>query len=360
MKKFNFSAGPSTIYEEVMKQTQEEFLNYKGTGYSLIESSHRGQAYMEVHNNTIALVKELLELGDDFEVLLLGGGATLQAAVIAYNFLGEGKFAQYFKTGVWGNAAITSAEKVGKVKIIYDGTESNFTTLPKEEDIVINKDSAYIHLTSNETIGGVQWKQYPDTGDVPLIGDMCSDIFSRVFDAHKFSMIYASAQKNLGPAGVTLLIIRKDFLKTANTDLPPYLSYTLQAEKNSMINTPPVLPIWMVGKVLEHIKSLGGVSAVEALNEEKAKLLYDCIDASDGFYLSPVDKTYRSLMNVVFNLKNTDLENKFIASATENGLDSLKGHRSTGGCRASMYNAMSKEGVLALVDFMKTFQNKHA
>ena len=187
--------------------------------------------YDEVHNNTIALVKELLGLGDAFEVLLLGGGATLHAATIAYNFLPKGQFAQYFKTGAWGTAAIKSAKKVGDVDIIYDGTEHNFTTLPKIEDLNIKKESAYLHLTSNETIGGIQWKEYPDTGDMPLIGDMCSDIASRVFDASKFSLIYASAQKNLGPAGVTIVIIRKDFLETANTDLPDYLSYKLQVEK---------------------------------------------------------------------------------------------------------------------------------
>lgn len=359
-KIYNFSAGPATIYQEVLSEIQKELLDYKGMGYSLVEASHRGKVYSDIHAQAAKDMKDLLGLGDDYEVLFLGGGATLQFAMLAYNFLSSDKVAHYIHTGSWAKAAIRSAKKIGKVEILYDGSEHNFTTLP-DASLSMPKESAYVHLTSNETIGGIQWKEFPSTGDVPLVADMSSDILSRQFDAKKFSLIYAGAQKNLGPAGATVVIIKKAFLEAAQEpdSLPDYLSYKLQAEKNSMLNTPPVFPIWVLGSVLKHIKSLGGVAAVEKKNDEKASILYEYIDTSDGFYSSPVDAKYRSYMNVVFRLPSEELDATFVAEAKSKGLEGLKGHRSVGGCRASIYNAMTKKGVLALVDFMKDFRKRN-
>lgn len=376
---YNFSAGPATVYKEALSEVQESFLDFMHhgahIGYSLVESSHRSAIYDELHNNAINILKTLLGLDDTYTVLLLAGGASLQFAMLPYNFLlssSKPTLASYYKTGAWANTAIRNANTVltshqnntdlqnAEIDIVYDGSPHNFTTLPDTKEISFNEHSTYVHLTSNETIEGIQWKTFPDTGTIPLVADMSSDILSRRISTKQFSLMYAGAQKNIGIAGVTVVIIKNEFLNSAYTQLPDYLSYQVHANKNSLFNTPPVFSIWVLERVLNHIQSLGGVSAVEALNTQKADTLYDFIDQSNGFYYSPVqDKAVRSCMNVVFKIHDESLEPIFIKQATQEGLVGLKGHRSVGGLRASIYNAMSLEGVQALCSFMNMFASQH-
>ena len=357
-RKYNFSAGPSTLPLPVLEEAAGEFREYAGTGMSLIEMSHRGPEYTEVHNEAMALVKELLGLPDHYNVLFLQGGATLQFSMLPLNLLKGGKSCDFTLTGAWAKKAYADAAKVGDVHVVFDGKDDNYASLPDPASLQVDPNAAYLHMTSNETIGGIEWHDWPETGGVPIACDMSSDIMSRAFPVDKFGFIYAGAQKNLGPAGMGLVIIREDVLEQCAQDLPAYLSYGIHAEKDSLYNTPPVFAIYMVGKVLTWVKANGGISGMETLADERASMVYNTIDTSGGFYSSPVATGSRSKMNVVWRLPSEELEQQFLAQAKEQGMVGLKGHRSVGGCRASMYNAMPVVGAQALADLMKDFAQK--
>jgi len=357
---FNFNAGPSTLALAVLEKAQQEFVDYQGKGMSILEMSHRSPEYSEVHEQAISLVKELLELPENYTVLYLGGGATLQFSMIPLNLLTKNTSCDFTLTGTWAKKALADAEKVGHVNVVFDGSENNFTRLPDPAELQLDRQSAYLHLTSNETIEGLQWQTWPDAGNVPIVCDMSSDIMSRRLPIEKFGLIYAGAQKNLGPAGVTLVIIRDDVLDACATDLTAYLSYHIHVKKNSMYNTPPVFAIYIIKLVLEGLKQMGGILAAEKLCEQRSSLLYSTINQSAEFYRCPVPGFCRSKMNVVFRLPSEDLEKTFIAEAAQQGMGGLKGHRSVGGCRASIYNSMPIEGVKALTDFMQDFAARHA
>ncbi len=359
-RKFNFNAGPSTLPLAVLEQIREEIVDYHSMGLSLIEASHRSSEYDEIHNGTISLVRELLNVPDNYKVLFLGGGATLQFSMIPLNFLQTGKSCDFTLTGSWAKKAYNDSKKTGGVNVLFDGESSKFTTLPVASQLEVDPDAAYVHITSNETIQGIQWKDWPDTGSVPLIADMSSDIMSRALPVEKFGMIYAGAQKNLGPAGVALVIIREDLLETASVNLPAYLSYKTHADANSLYNTPPVFPIYCINLVLNWIKKNGGMDAVEERTSVKASLIYNAIEESGGFYKSPVSENCRSTMNVVFTLPSPELDKKFIAEAAQENMTGIKGHRSVGGCRASIYNAMPVEGAKTMAEFMKNFAGKNS
>ncbi len=352
---YNFYAGPAILPFEVMKEIQDELLNFKNTGLSIMEISHRSKEFDEVVDETISLVKELLNIPEDYSVLFIQGGASFQFAMIPLNFL-NGKKADYINTGSWATKAIKEAKKLGEVNIAATSEDKNFNYIP--EKFNFSNDAEYIHITANETINGTQFKNFPDTNGKPLIADMSSEIMSRVIDVSKFSLIYAGAQKNISIAGVTLVILKNSMLEKANNDLPTMLKYSTFVEKKSMFNTPPVFAIYVMNKVLKWLKNQGGVSKIEKINNEKAKILYNVIDSYD-LYIGTAEKNSRSNMNVTFRLKNEELEKKFIDEATKNGFIGVKGHRSVGGCRASIYNAMSLEGVKALAEFMKDFANKN-
>jgi len=356
---YNFSAGPATLPLPVLERARDEIVDYEGTGMSLVESSHRGKAYDQVHYEAMGLFKELLGLPDDYKVLFLGGGATLQFSMIPLNLMAEGGSCDFTLTGAWAKKAYGDAKKVGNVNLVFDGTEEKFTRMPSPSELNLDPNAAYFHLTSNETIAGIQWKDWPDTGAVPMVCDMSSDIMSRPVPASRFGLIYAGAQKNLGPSGLAVVIIREDLIDRTPRDLTAYLSYKTHADKDSLYNTPPVFPIWMVKMVLEWVKDLGGLPAMETLATKRSGLLYDCMADSGGYYRCPVDEATRSTMNVVWRLPDEDLEKKFIAEALQAGFSGLKGHRSVGGCRASIYNAMPVEGITGLVHFMKEFQRNN-
>ncbi len=358
-RKYNFYAGPSTLPLEVLEIVQREFVDFEGQGVSMIETSHRSSMYDHVHNRAVELFKEIFAIPENYSILFLGGGATLQFSMVPLNFLGPDQTCDFTLSGSWAKKAYNDAKKVGKVRVIFDGAETNYSTLPKASSLETDPNAAYLHLTSNETIGGIQWKEWPHTGSVPLICDMSSDLLSRAVPVEKFALIYGGAQKNLGPAGVTVAIIRDDMLERCPETLTAYLDYRTHAEKNSLYNTPPVFAIWVIQLVLERMKRLGGMKAMEEHNAAKAAEVYKAIDTSGGFYRCPVDKDVRSLMNLVFRLPSEDLEKRFINQATEEGFLGLKGHRSVGGCRASLYNAMPLEGARALGEFMNEFARKN-
>ncbi len=355
----NFYAGPSVLPVDVLEKIAAEMVDYQGTGLSLMETSHRSPIYDEVHNTAVSLLKELFAIPDNYYVLFLGGGATMQFGMIPMNFLSKDQSCDFTLTGTWSKKAWADAQKFGRVNAIFDGAESDYTSLTDAASLPVNPNAAYLHMTSNETINGIQWQDWPETGDVPLICDMSSDILSRPVPIEKFGLIYAGAQKNLGPSGVTVVIIRDDMLARCPDSLPVYLNYKTHALKNSLYNTPPVFPIYAMKLVLERMKELGGLPAMTAHNQKKAALLYDTIDESGGFYRSPVDPAYRSEMNVVFRLPGEALEAAFLAEAAERRMVGLKGHRSVGGCRASIYNSMTYDGVKTLTDFMKDFLQRY-
>jgi len=358
-RKLNFYAGPAVLPVEVLEKIQADMVDYQGMGISLVETSHRSKEYDEVHSQAVALVKELFQVPDNYSILFLGGGATLQFSMIPLNFLTGGKSCDFTVTGSWAKKALADAEKVGTVNVIFDGSDSGYTTLPDPAALKGDPGAAYMHLTSNETIGGIQWQSWPETGSVPLIADMSSDILSRPVPVEKFGLIYAGAQKNLGPAGTTLVIIRDDLVERCPDTLTAYLNYKTHAEKDSLYNTPPVFSIYAMKLVLEGLKEAGGIPGAVERNEKKAGMLYQVIDESGGFYNCPVDEKYRSKMNVVFRLSSEDLEKEFIAESAAAGMVGLKGHRSVGGCRASIYNSMTVEGVETLAGFMKDFAGKN-
>jgi phosphoserine aminotransferase len=357
-RKYNFFAGPSVLPIEVLDTLEKEIKDYKGNGQSMIETSHRGAMFSEMYAEAQSLFRELLGISDDYDVYFLGGGATLQFTMIPMNFLRPGTVADYIKSGAWANKAGQDAEKIGKVNYYFDGTDSNFTTLPDPKTVKPSENSSYLYLCSNETIGGIEWQDFPETGDTPLIADMSSDILSRPVDVNKFSMIYGGVQKNLGPAGATFIIMKKDMLERQNSNLTNYLNYAKHSKGNGLFNTPPVFSIWGVKLVLEWVKKNGGAQGMLDRATEKSNIIYDVLDSS-SFYTSPVDPKYRSKMNIVFRAPNEELEKKFIEEATKEGMLGLKGHRSVGGLRASVYNACPKADVEVLAQFMKEFERKN-
>ncbi len=353
----NFSAGPATLPLSVLQTIQEDMLDYHGEGMSLIEMSHRSKTFDALVVETEALVRELMGFSEDYQTLFLQGGATGQFAAVALNLIREGKTAEYIDTGAWSNKAIKEAEKLGKsYRVIASSKESNHNHIPG--NFKVGNDAAYLHITSNNTIFGTQWQEFPDTGDIPLVADMSSDFYCKRFDPNKFALIYAGAQKNAGPSGVVIVVIRKDLLERSPVNIPTILNYKIYAEKNSLYNTPNTFGIYVVNLVMHWIKDMGGIDAVEKHNRQKAQLLYDELDRTD-FWRPHARKDCRSLMNVTWRLPNEELEKKFVAEALEQELSGLKGHRSVGGIRASIYNAMSKEGVQRLVDFMQEFERKN-
>ena len=355
---FNFNAGPAALPLEVLEEIKESFLNFGGSGMSITEISHRSALFDDVINDAVARTRRLLKLDDTFHVLFIQGGASLQFCMIPMNLLGGGDTADYVNTGTWSAKAIKEAEIQGKtINVAASSEDKNFSYIPK--NIRFNSNAVYVHITSNNTIKGTQWASYPDTGGIPLIADMSSDMMSRPFDAGKFGLIYAGAQKNIGPAGVCMVIIRDDMLKRVPDTLPSMLKYTTYASKNSMYNTPPCFAVYLVQLVLKWLEeTVGGLEKMQQINQEKARLLYDAIDTG-GFYRGTAETDSRSFMNVTFRLPDETLEKQFVEQALKNGLGGLKGHRSVGGCRASIYNATSLAAVEALVDFMKTFEQKN-
>lgn len=354
---FNFSAGPATLPLSVLETARDEFLNYKNEGMSLMEMSHRSKTFDAVMVETEALLREVGGFSDDYQALCLQGGATGQFAALALNLCGEGQSADYITTGAWAVKALKEAKQLGKqVNEIASSAESNHNHIPGE--FSVNPNAAYLHICSNNTIFGTQWQDFPDTGEVPLIADMSSDLYCKRFDPNKFGMIYAGSQKNAGPAGVALVIIRKDLLERSPSNIPTIFNYKAFAEKNSMLNTPNTYGIYIVNLVMKWIRDQGGVDAVEAVNRRKAGKLYDVLDSSD-FFSPHAQKDSRSLMNITWRLPNPDLEAKFVAEALENDMSGLKGHRSVGGIRASIYNAMPEKGVETLIDFMKEFERRN-
>lgn len=354
-RKFNFNPGPATLPLEVLEELQCNIVEYDNIGMSFLEISHRSKEFEEILNTAKALLKELMNIPDDYEVLFLTGGASLQFAMVPMNLLTPGKKADYIITGYWSKKAIEQAKIIGKTVVAATTESENFSRIPTQDEIKLSQDATYVHITSNNTIFGTQWKQFPQTNNVPLIADMSSDILSRKIDVSKFGLIYAGAQKNLGCAGVTVVIIKKDLADNPPKNLPTMLKYKTHIEDNSLYNTPPVFAIYVVKLVLEWLKRKGGVEKIEEINTKKAELIYEAIDSSSGFYRGTVSPDSRSYMNITIRLKNEDLEKKFIQEAEKIGLHGLKGHRSVGGIRASIYNAFPLEGVETLVDFMEKF-----
>ncbi|HID45373.1 MAG TPA: 3-phosphoserine/phosphohydroxythreonine transaminase [Chromatiaceae bacterium] len=354
---YNFSAGPATLPEEVLKQAQDELLDWHGAGMSVMEMSHRGKEFMSIAAQAEADLREVMEIPDHYKVLFLQGGASSQFAMVPLNLMGRTGRADYINTGSWSKKAIAEAKRYGEVNVIAD-TAADFRA-PAESDLNFSADAAYVHYTPNETIQGVEFPYVPDTGDVPLVADMSSTILSRPIDVSKFGIIYAGAQKNIGPAGLTLVIIREDLIGHAPDSCPAMMDYRIHADADSMYNTPPTFGWYLAGLVFSWLKDNGGLDAMAVINERKAEELYAVIDASD-FYANPVDPDCRSWMNVPFTLADPALDGKFLEEAAAKGMKSLKGHRSVGGMRASIYNAMPEEGVQALIEFMRDFEQRNA
>ncbi|WP_231784714.1 3-phosphoserine/phosphohydroxythreonine transaminase [Lysinibacillus sp. GJ-1] len=356
---YNFNAGPSALPLEVLENAQQQLVNFRNSGMSIMEMSHRSAIFDEVHNEAIALLKKLYAIPENYEVLFLQGGASLQFTMVPMNFLQADKKASYVLSGSWSEKAFKEAKLFGTPVEAASTKENKYRNIPALSDIQFNEDDAYVHITSNNTIYGTQWKEFPETGNVPLVADMSSDILSKPVDVSKFGIIYAGAQKNLGPSGVTVVIIRKDLLEKANKEIPTMLKYTTHADGNSLYNTPPTFGIYMLGEVLKWVEAKGGVEAVAKLNEAKAQVIYDAIDNSNGFYKGHATPESRSLMNITFRVADEELEKQFLAEAKAAGFIGLNGHRSVGGCRASTYNAVPLETCEALRDFMVAFQQKH-
>ncbi|MDD4564695.1 MAG: 3-phosphoserine/phosphohydroxythreonine transaminase [Eubacteriales bacterium] len=352
---FNFSAGPSMLPLEVMELAAEQLTNYNGCGMSVMEMSHRSKEFEEIIHTAESNLREIMNIPYNYKILFLQGGATLQFSMIPINLLRNSKKADYIVTGSWAKKAAAEAKKFGQINIVASSEESNFTYIPEVKREDFTPDADYVHITLNNTIYGTKFTNIPDTGEKPLVSDLSSCILSEELNVSKFGLIYAGAQKNIGPSGVTVVIIREDLLGHAPKDTPVYLDYKIHADNESMYNTPPTFGIYMAGEVFKNIKKLGGVSAIEKMNKEKAMKLYECIDRS-SLYSCPVEVKDRSWMNVVFVTGNEALDKKFTAESKAAGLYNLGGHRSIGGMRASIYNAMPMAGVDALIDFMKKFE----
>ena len=353
---FNFNPGPAAMPLEVLKVAQEEMLDYRGTGMSVMEISHRSAEFEDINNTCMALAREIFGLGENYKVLFMTGGASSQFALIPMNFLGDGKTAAYVDTGYWSSKAIKEAQLFGKVHTAASSKADAYAYIPKMSDIKFPGDAAYLHVTSNNTIYGTQYWQFPDAGAVPLICDMSSDIASRKLDFTKFTMIYGGAQKNLGPSGVTLVLIRDDFLAKDKAGLPTMFSYKTYAENNSLYNTPPAYSVYIMKLTFEWIKKQGGLAAVEKVNRAKQAAIYGMIDKYPEFYKGTVKADSRSWMNINMRLPNEELEKKFVSESKAAGFIGLKGHRSVGGIRVSLYNAVSLEAATKLADFMEKFK----
>ncbi|WP_394136674.1 3-phosphoserine/phosphohydroxythreonine transaminase [Cytobacillus oceanisediminis] len=355
----NFNAGPAALPEAVLKEAEKNWLDFNGTGMAVMELSHRSKEYQAVHDKSISLLKKLLSIPDDYEVLFIQGGASLQFSMVPMNLLSKGQTAQYVLSGSWSEKALKEANKIGKTFIAASSKDQKYRFIPEYNEDGDLENAAYLHITSNNTIYGTQWHSFPSNEKTPLIADMSSDILSRPLDMSNFDLIYAGAQKNLGPSGVTVVIIRKELLEKSSDELPSMLNYNTYAKNNSLYNTPPTLAIYLLTLVLEWADKEGGLEQIEKMNEEKAKILYDVIDESDGFYLGHALKDSRSRMNVTFNLHNEEASKDFLHQAKEAGFVGLGGHRSIGGCRASIYNAVPAEHVQKLAEFMKAFKSKN-
>lgn len=352
---YNFNPGPATLPLPVLEQAQEELLDYQGSGMSILETSHRSKEFEEIVGTAENLLLKSFKLSGDYRVLFLQGGASLQFAMVPMNYLSPDTSADYILTGSFAAKAFEEAKRIARVNIAASSKENNYRAIPRQEEISFSRSPAYVHLTSNNTIYGTQWKYIPDCGEIPLVADMSSDILSRQLDMGRFSLVYAGAQKNLGPAGVTTVIIKKNMLEQASENLPAMLSYKIHAQANSLYNTPPTFAIYMLKLVLQWVEEKGGLQAVEKLNREKSSLIYRAIDESGGFYRGHAAQEDRSMMNVTFRLPDDNLEKDFIEEASKEGLIGLKGHRSVGGIRASLYNALPLEGCEALFQFMKDY-----
>jgi phosphoserine aminotransferase len=354
----NFSAGPAVLPVPVLEEAQREMLSLPGVGMSVMEISHRSKTFDEIHRRAEAGLRELLGIPDNYRVLFLQGGASLQFSMIPMNFLPANESADYVITGSWGKKALKEAKRAGTANVAATMADGGFTRVPGDGELKLDTKAAYVHITTNETIEGVEWKHEPEVGDVPLIADASSDILSHPIPVDKYALIYAGAQKNMGPSGVTLVILRDDLLKRIPEGMHTMLDYRTHVENDSLYNTPNTWGIYIISLVCKWLQEKGGLSAMLSENKEKAGLLYDAIDATD-FYRGHADADARSLMNVTFRLPSEELEKKFTSEATALGLDGLKGHRSVGGIRASIYNAFPIAGVRALVDFMKEFEKKN-
>ncbi len=354
---FNFSAGPSMLPVEVLEKAAAQMVNYNNSGMSVMEMSHRSSSYLSVFNDTKALLKKVMSIPDDYEIVFTPSGATGQFSMIPLNFLKNGK-ADYIVTGAFSKKAMQEAKKYADINIPFDGSENKFKTIPSQDELSFDENASYVHYCANNTIYGTEWKYVPETSGTPLICDMSSNILSKPVDVSKYAMIYAGAQKNMGIAGLGVAIVKKDLLQDVNPKVPVLLDYKLQIENDSMYNTPPAYAIYVLGLVLQWIDDLGGLEKMEELNKKKASLLYDYLDQS-SFYKTHSDKENRSLMNVTFVTPNKDLDALFVKESIADGMTNLKGHRSVGGIRASIYNAMPYEGVEKLVAFMKEFEENN-
>ena len=355
---YNFSAGPAALPEPVLRQAAEEMLDWHGSGMSVMEMSHRGKEFMSIHAEAQALLRELLGVPSNYRTLFMQGGAIAENAIVPMNLMGHHAEADYIDTGVWSGRSIEEAARYGKVNVAASSRDSGYTTLPPRQTWRLDPQAAYVHICTNETIGGVQYGEVPDVGDVPLVADMSSEILSKPVHVSRFGLIYGGAQKNIGPAGLTLVIVREDLLGRALPCCPSAFDYRQVAEADSMFNTPPTYSIYIAGLVFRWIQAQGGLAAMAQRNAAKAQLLYGFLDGS-GLFSSPVDPSCRSLMNVPFRLKDPSLDAAFLAGADERGLVQLKGHRLVGGMRASIYNAMPLEGVQALVGYLREFESRY-
>jgi phosphoserine aminotransferase len=355
---FNFSAGPAALPESVLRQAADEMLDWQGSGMSVMEMSHRGKEFISIHAECEALLRELLAVPTNYKVLFMQGGAIGENAIVPMNMLRGRASADYVNTGEWSKKSMKEASKYARINEVASSAATNFDRIPKRETWKLDPNAAYVHICANETIGGIEYHSVPDTGEVPLVADVSSNIMSRPVDVSKFGLLYGGAQKNIGPAGLTLVIVRDDLLGGALPITPSAFNYAEQSASDSMLNTPPTYAIYIAGLVFRWIKARGGLVAMEAHNRAKAAVLYDFLDATE-FYRSPVAREDRSLMNVPFKLKDESLDGAFLKGAEAQGMVQLKGHRAVGGMRASIYNAMPVEGVQALVAYMKVFEARH-
>jgi phosphoserine aminotransferase len=357
MRAINFTSGPAGLPLPALERARDELLDFKGTGMSVMEHSHRGKEYEAVHNEAIALLTELLDIPASHQVLLLQGGASLQFAMVPMNFLPRDGSADYVLNGAWSEKAFEEAKTVGTARVAATSVtaDKKYVRNPTPAELKLDPKAAYLHITSNETIYGVEWHAFPDPGGVPLFADMSSDFIWRKIDVSKFGLIYAGAQKNVGPSGLVVVILRKDLLAKGRKDIPKILRYAPHAENNSLLNTPPTFSVYLMRNVLGWVKASGGLGQMEAWNREKAQMLYGAIDRMSSFYRCPVEKDSRSVMNIVFRLPSEALEEKFVADAKKQGMWGLKGHRSVGGIRVSAYNAVSVKDIQTLVSFMESF-----
>ena len=354
----NFSAGPAVLPLPVLEQAQRDLISLPGVGMSVMEISHRSKTFEDLLNTAIADIRALANVPDNYKILMLQGGATLQFSMVPMNLLTAGRSADYIDTGSWADKAVKEAKKVGNVNVVASTKADGYTRIPRQDELKLTPSAAYVHITTNNTIEGTEWKAPPDVGEPPLVADASSDIFSRPIDVSRFGLIYAGAQKNLGPSGVTLVIIREDLLARSTDAVPIMLNYKVHADNNSLYNTPNTFGIYILGLTMKWLRSIGGLDGIARINQRKASRLYAEIDRT-GFYRGTAQRESRSLMNVTFRLRDEQLEKTFEKEATAAGLDGLKGHRAVGGMRASIYNAFPEEGIEALVGFMREFERKH-